>query len=86
MIIACPLFVSYLSKYFNGERDIKWGLTFGLFISLSLFVSMIIQQLTALSVYRYGMQIRLALNGLVFKKVNQTRAIQEKFAKKNLFL
>ena len=56
-------------EYFNGTRDILWAIIFGLLICLALFITMMLQHPQIFSMVRYGMQIRLALNGIIYKKV-----------------
>jgi hypothetical protein len=55
--------------YFNGERDRSWALVYGFLLSLSILTNMVMQHPQAFMSARYGMQIRSAFNGLVYKKV-----------------
>jgi hypothetical protein len=64
-------------EYFNGTADIKWALTFGFLVCLSLTLSMMAFHAVSFIEYRYGMQVRLGLWGMVYKKVIKIQRLFE---------
>jgi hypothetical protein len=69
MSIVMPMFLSFLLEYFNGTRNMTWAFVFGALTCLSMFVQTVTHHPQMFFMYRYGMQIRVAICGLVYKKV-----------------
>ncbi len=67
--ISTPLFLSYVVKYFNGDLNFGWAICFCILICFSLFLSMVSQHPQAFQNACIGLEIRTALNSLVYKKV-----------------
>jgi hypothetical protein len=68
-------------EYFNGQRGIDWGIAFGFLMCLLLFLNISIHSSIAFTIYRYGMQLRLGICGLIYKKVGNH--CETKFSDKN---
>ncbi len=67
--VMSPLLINYLVEYFDDQRGILWAVAFGLLICSCLVINMLTQIPQVFLNSRYGMQMRLGLNGLVFNKV-----------------
>jgi len=68
LAIAQPLLTSELLKYFNGEIDFNLALIYGSSISLSVFVIWLVHHPYSINCQRYGMRLRIACSGLVYRK------------------
>jgi len=64
-----PIAVSKLLEYFNSEISLEMALTYSLIIIVGLFVSCVCHHFYAFNTTLYGMQIRTACMGLVYRKV-----------------
>ena len=56
-------------KYFNGQIDLKWALIYGTVICMNNLINFVMQHPYFYSVIRHGMQVRIAINGLIYRKV-----------------
>jgi hypothetical protein len=64
-----PMLISNMLKYFDGSRDIYYALRFASYISLGITFNCVIHHPFFLNVSRLALKFRVALSGLVYKKV-----------------
>ncbi len=67
--MASPLLISHLIKYFNGQIDKNEAFMYGTLLLLGSALTSIVAHPYFFQITRYGMQLRLAVGGLVYKKV-----------------
>jgi hypothetical protein len=67
--LILPLLISKLLKYFEGTHDIYYALRYALYISMGVTFNSIIHHPFFLNVSRTAVKFRVALAGLVYKKV-----------------
>jgi ATP-binding cassette, subfamily C (CFTR/MRP), member 4 len=68
LAIAQPILTSELLKYFNGEIDFNLAIIYGSSISLSVFIIWLVHHPYSINCQRYGMRLRIACSGLVYRK------------------
>ena len=64
-----PILTSELLKYFNGEIDFNLAIIYGTCICLNVFVIWFVHHPYSINCSRYGMRLRIACCGLVYRKV-----------------
>lgn len=66
--MAIPLFISQILKYFDGTSDLKNTLIYATLMSIGIAINCVVHHPYFLGVGIYGMKIRLACAGLLYKK------------------
>ena len=64
-----PLLIQDFMQYFNGQISISRALVVGTIICINTVISTILPHPYFYSVMRQGMQVRIAVNGLIYRKV-----------------
>ena len=64
-----PVLTSELLKYFNGEIEFELAIKYGSLICLSVFIVWLVHHPYSINCSRYGMRLRIACSGLVYRKV-----------------
>jgi ATP-binding cassette subfamily C (CFTR/MRP) protein 4 len=64
-----PLLIAKMLKYFDSTHDIYYALRYAIYISLGVTFNSIIHHPFFLNVSRTAVKFRVALSGLVYKKV-----------------
>jgi hypothetical protein len=67
--MSLPILISGLVKYFDGSHDLTYAVQYASVISVGLTVNCIIHHPQFLSSNRNAIRIRIALSGLIYKKV-----------------
>lgn len=67
--IIQPILIVNLIRYFNGQLDLKWAIIYGTAICLMIIATNLIHHPYIFAIVRQGMQMRLAVCGLVYRKV-----------------
>nr|UOU03341.1 ATP-binding cassette subfamily C4-1-2 [Brachionus rubens] len=67
--IIQPLFISIFLRYFNGTMGLTEALIYGGVISICAIIVGILHHPYYFNACRYGMRLRLACSGLIYKKV-----------------
>lgn len=70
-VIIQPLLITYISKYFSGDISLEIAIALGVIICLSIFFQFMSTHRSFFLMYRYGMQLRVALSALIYEKVSQ---------------
>ena len=73
MKIFQPLFISLILKYFNGTLGFNDTMIYAGVFSVFASIGGILHHPYYYNSYVYGMRIRLALAGLIYRKVNMVR-------------
>lgn len=68
LAVLQPILTSELLKYFNGEIDFARAITYGTLICLSVLVIWLVHHPYSINCSRYGMRLRIACSGLVYRK------------------
>ena len=68
-----PLFISILILYFNNWIQRKKAVTYAVIISMSALAGCFLNHLYFFNVWRIGMRIRLAVSGLIYRKVKSKK-------------
>lgn len=68
LAIIQPILTSELLKYFNGEINFNQAIIYGTCISLSVFIIWLVHHPYSINCQRYGMRLRIACSGLVYRK------------------
>ncbi|RNA28163.1 multidrug resistance-associated 4 [Brachionus plicatilis] len=74
--IAQTLAVIKFMEFFENKIDFKWGLIYGSFIFLSLLICTLVDHVYFWNSARYGLQIQIALRGLLYEKVLKLKKIK----------
>ena len=64
-----PLLIRDFIKYFNGQVEFKWALINGTIICLNTLINCLVPHPFYYSVVRQGMRMRIAVCGLIYRKV-----------------
>ncbi|RNA09361.1 multidrug resistance-associated 4-like isoform X1, partial [Brachionus plicatilis] len=67
--IIQPLFISIILRYFNGTMEITEALIYAGVISVCSIIVGILHHPYYLNACRYGMRLRVASSGLIYKKI-----------------
>ena len=68
--IIQPLLLSVVIMYFNNGIQKKKAFVYALALSICALISCFLSHLYFFNVWRIGMKIRLAVSGLIYRKVN----------------
>nr|QNH67884.1 ATP-binding cassette transporter subfamily C member 4 X1 [Brachionus rotundiformis] len=64
-----PLFISIILQYFNGSIDLGVALIFAGLSSSCVIIDSMLHHPYFLNAYRYGMRLRVACSGLIYRKI-----------------
>ncbi len=64
-----PILVRNLIRYFNDQIDLKWAIIYGTIICLNMTKSYLVVHSYFYKISRIGMQMRIAVCGLIYRKV-----------------
>jgi hypothetical protein len=67
--VVQPVLINYVIKYFKGEISLALGSVYALVLVICLTVYTALHHPYFYQNMRYGMQIRIAVSGLIYKKV-----------------
>ena len=67
--MAQPLLIRNVIRYFNNQIDLNWALIYGTIFCLNIIVNDLTHHPYFFNLQRKGMRIRLAITGLIYKKV-----------------
>ena len=73
--------ISLLLKYFSFEAEIGYAIGIGIAISACAFAGAIIHHSYYFNIGRYGMRLRLACSGLIYRKVKFSRLVRKFYQK-----
>ncbi len=69
ILVAQPLLIRNLIRYFNDQIDFNWAFLYGSIFCLNAILNNLIHHPYFFNLQRQGMRIRLAITGIIFKKV-----------------
>nr|APD26517.1 ATP-binding cassette transporter subfamily C member 4 X1 protein [Brachionus koreanus] len=64
-----PLFISIILQYFNGTIELSTALIFAGLSSICVLIDSMLHHPYFLNAYRYGMRLRIACWGLIYRKI-----------------
>lgn len=67
--ISQPLLIAGLLKYFTGLIDFNTAVMYGIALSVGVAINCIVHHIYYQGLSRAGMQIRIGLSGLIYKRV-----------------
>ncbi|RNA19404.1 multidrug resistance-associated 4, partial [Brachionus plicatilis] len=64
-----PLFISIILQYFSGSIELSIALIFASLSSICVLIDSMLHHPYFLNSYRYGMRLRIACSGLIYRKI-----------------
>ncbi len=64
-----PIWIGYLIDYFSGQTDLQTALIYGSLVCLISFLNGMLNHMNFQQTQRYGMRMRIAVCGLIYRKV-----------------